>query len=123
MDSSESGSPTSSRSFLCLCLSLAAGRAEAIAFIHRFPDPFPLLGRHIPTSSAETAAAGAARPAMPQSTKQNPAQRQQPQRLPEGKHSPAKQRWQQPVPEAHHHFATDESKHKDSNNRQRSNPI
>ncbi len=48
--------------------------------------------------------------AVVKSAEKYPAQRQQPERLPEAEHSEAEQWGQQPVPQVHYDFAADEGK-------------
>src|ERR1039457_5989902 len=84
--------------------------AEALVCCYGTAKLFPLLRRHVPAAPVEVAAAFAARCTMAQTTKQNPAQCQQSQRLPETKRPPAEQWRQQPIPQVHHHFAAYEDK-------------
>jgi hypothetical protein len=59
---------------------------------------------------------------MVQSAEQNPAQRQQSQRLPEAKRAPAEQRRKKPVPQVHHHFTANKGKQHHPYYRQRRHP-
>src|SRR5260370_20718424 len=64
---------------------------------------------------------GARRAMAAPSAKEDAAQRQKSQRLPEGDLAPAKERRQQPLPQIHHQFAADGDKYRDRQDRQRSN--
>src|SRR5271157_197635 len=105
-----------------LRLVLAGGRAEAEAFAHALPESFPLFGRHVLATLFHAAAETGATGTVPsQSAEEDPAQRQQSQRLPKGDLAPAEERRQQPIPEVQHYFAADEDKEQQRQDRQRSN--
>jgi len=91
----------------CGCF-LASRRSKPIPLIHGPPKFLPLLRTHIPASPAPSAPTMPARPAGVQSAEQNPAQRQQSQRLPEPQRPPAEKRRQQPVPQMHDHLPAHE---------------
>ena len=104
----------------CLrCGAFAHSRPNVIPLRHRLPKLLPLLRAHVPAPSSEPAAAPPSGPAMMQPSKQNPAQQQQSQRLPETQHSPSAKRRQQPVPQVHDHFTAHENKQRNPNNCQR----
>jgi hypothetical protein len=50
---------------------------------------------------------------------EDPAQREQAERLPEGDLAPAGDRRQQPIPEPHHHQAANEDERREAGNRER----
>ena len=108
--------------FPSLPLILAGGWAEAEAFSHALPETFPLFRRHVLAAlfhaTAETGTTGTVRS---KSAEEDPAQRQNPQRLPEGDLAPAEEWRQQPIPQVQHLFAADGDKYRDRQNRQRGN--
>src|SRR5437899_4309345 len=114
-----------------LPLALAGGWAEAATSAHALPESFPLLRGHVLPALGHalshalghaTAETGATGTVESKSTEENPAQRQDPQRLPEGNLAPAEDRRQQPIPQLQHYFAADGDKQQEPQNRQRSYP-
>jgi hypothetical protein len=73
---------------------------ELLAIFRGHPPP---VLSHVRPKSAAMIAVPAKAP------KENAAEHQQPEPLPEGNHGPSEKRRQQPVPQMHHHFA--EQKH------------
>src|SRR5713226_41099 len=109
-----------------LLLALAGGWAEAPTFAHALAESFPLLRSHVLTALGHalgyaTADIGATRTVPSKSAEEDPAQHQNPKRLPEGDLAPAEERRQQPIPQLQHYFAADGDKQQDPQNRQRSN--
>src|SRR5579872_243190 len=102
---------------------LGGGGPNVEAFFHRLPEFFPLLRRHLLATSFPPPAWAVSMMMASESAEEDPAQRQQAQRLPERQHAPAKEWGQQPVPKMHDDFAADEDKQRNGHNRQRCNPI
>src|ERR1051325_7250561 len=82
------------------------------AFSHSFRHAFSYAVTHVPFSAARS----------PPATEQNPAEKQQSQRLPERNQAPSEQRRQQPIPQMHHNLAANDDEQCHRQNRQRSNP-
>src|SRR5712692_4990715 len=121
---------TGAREFHLLPLALAGGWAEAPAFTHALPEPFALLRGHVRAALLHATRAallhatteiGAPGTVQSKSAEEDPAQRQDPQRLPEGDLAPAEERRQKPIPQMQHDFAPDGDKYQKRQNRQRSN--
>src|SRR5437867_296280 len=109
-----------------LPLALAGGWAEAPAFAHALPESLPLLRGHLLAALGHalfqaTPEIGATWTVKSKSAEEDPAQRQEPKRLPEGDLAPTEERRQQPVPQLKHYFAADGDEYQDPQNRQRSN--
>src|SRR5207245_5345472 len=102
-------------------LALAGGLAEAATGAHALPESFPLLwGDALTALGHATAEVRAAGTVESQSPEEDPAQRQNSNRLPESNLAPAEERRQQPIPQLQHHFAADGDKQQHRQNCQRS---
>src|SRR5271169_6443584 len=105
-----------------LPVALGRGWAEAEAVAHALPELFPLLRGHIPTALFHAPTKTGTTGTVPgTSAEEDAAQREDPQRLPEGNLVPSEERRQQPIPQLHHYFAADGDKCHDPQNCQRSN--
>src|SRR3984885_12684593 len=105
-------------------LALTTPRPEPTPSPHTLPEFLTLLRSHPPPALAHAPAkARTAKPASANAPEQDPAQRQNPNRLPEGDHAPPKQRRQQPVPQIHHQLAAQEDKERNPHNCRRSHEI
>lgn len=97
--------------YCSLLLALAGGWAEAPTFAHALPESFPLFRRHVLTALLHaTAEIGATGTVQSKSAEEDPAQQQNPKRLPEGNWAPAEELRQQPIPQLQHYFAADDDK-------------
>src|SRR6266481_3259242 len=103
-------------------LTLGGGWAEAPTCANALPESFPLFrGQVLTALFRATAKIGATGTVPSMAAEQDPAQRQNSKRLPEGDLAPAEQRRQQPIPEFQHDFAAEGNKQHDPQNCQRSN--
>jgi hypothetical protein len=77
-------------------------------FAYPLPESFPFLRRHgLPALRHSTAKTGTRGTVAPKSAEQDPAQRENPKRLPEGNLAPAEDRRQQPIPKLPHYFTSE----------------
>src|SRR5579872_2148512 len=100
---------TSDEVSLTFCV-LACRSSEVVPFRHGVTEFFPLLRRHLLAASFPATSGAVSMMMASKSAEQDPAQRQQSQRLPERKRPPSEQRRQQPVPQMHDYLAADEDK-------------
>jgi len=73
-------------------------------------------GHVLPAFGHAAAKIGAAGTAAPKSAEEDPAQRQNSERLPKGDMTPAKERRQQPIPQVHYQLTTDGNNQQDPQN-------
>src|SRR6266536_5719881 len=101
---------------------LTGGRAKAATFAHPLAKALLLLRGQVPPALRHAAAEpGATGTEQSRPAEQDPAQREESERLPEGHRGPAEERRQQPVPQQLHDFATDEGEQQDPQHGQRTN--
>src|SRR5258707_4117336 len=94
-----------------LLLALAGGWAEAPTFAHALRESFPLFRCHVLAALFHTMAeTGVTGTVQSKSAEEDPAQQQNPKRLPEGNRAPAEELRQQPIPQLQHYFAADDDK-------------
>jgi hypothetical protein len=106
-----------------LLFHFACGRAKAATSAPALLDSFALFGRHVfPALGHATAEVGTTRTTPSMVAEEDPAERQNSNRLPEGKLAPSEERRQQPIPQMHHYFAADEDKERNPQDRRRSYP-
>src|SRR5512146_2548209 len=107
------GRPHCAIEITSLSLALAGGWAEAPAPAPALPQPFPLLRGHaVPALGHADSVIGATGAVESKSAEEDPAQQQQPQRLPEADLAPPEERRQQPIPQVQHDFAADEDEYR-----------
>src|SRR5207302_9859161 len=99
-------------------------------FAHALSQTLPLLGRHlfpplVHTTAAAAANIGAFGTVESISAEQDPAERQQSKRLPEGNLAPAEKWRQQPIPQLPYDFAADgdEEQERGDSQRRQKNPF
>src|SRR6202162_1219729 len=96
-------------------LALAGGWGEAAPPAYPLPKAFPLLRGHVLPAvrhsiGHSTAKIGAIGTVASKSAEEDPAQRQNSKRLPEGNLTPSEERRQQPIPQLQHYFAAEGNK-------------
>src|ERR1700676_4375084 len=94
-----------------LPLALASGWTEAATSTHAFAESFALLRGHVlPALGHAPSGFGAMETSASKSAEEDPAERQNSKRLPEGNLAPAEERRQQPIPQLQHDFAAEGDK-------------
>jgi hypothetical protein len=94
---------------------LCGGWAGATASAHALAEALTLFRRHVLPAFSHAIAEMGAMAAKAVAAKQDAAERQQSEGLPEGKHPPAEQHGHEPVPQAHDGFTADKDKKHNAN--------
>jgi hypothetical protein len=94
---------------------LRGGWVMATASAHALAEALALFRRHVLPATGHAIAEMGAMAAKAVAAKQDAAERQQSEGLPEGKHPPAEQHGHEPVPQVHDGFTADKDKKHNAN--------